>query len=158
MHDYQIRDSGKRRRFGTGAVRDRPAGKGRFDLLPPQALFRLARHFEKGAAKYGDRNWERGIPLSCYLDSALRHAFSYLHGAADEDHLVAAAWNLLAALETEWRALQELLPRDLVDIGPHQSAMRSKHDLPGQPVHPSRSRRPRTAFPGRVPGSCRTNS
>ena len=36
-------------------------GKGRCDLLPPNALLRLARHFENGSKKYGDRNWEKGI-------------------------------------------------------------------------------------------------
>lgn len=118
MHDYELHDSGTRQEFSTGAVRDRQAGKGRFDLLPPMALARLARHFEKGAVKYGDRNWEKGIPLSRYLDSALRHAFSFLQGKADEDHLVAAAWNLLAALETESRVVQGRLSLDLLDIGP----------------------------------------
>lgn len=119
MQDYDLKDSGERQQFSTGAVRDRQAGKGRFDLLPPAALLRLAKHFEKGATKYGDRNWEQGIPLSRYLDSALRHAFSYLRGQSDEDHLVAAAWNLIAALETEWRATEYELPRELLDVGPN---------------------------------------
>lgn len=118
MRDYNLHDSGTRQEFSTGAMRDRQAGKGRFDLLPPIALARLARHFEKGANKYGDRNWEKGIPLSRYLDSALRHAFSYLQGQEEEDHLVAAAWNLLAALETESRVMQGELPLDLLDVGP----------------------------------------
>jgi hypothetical protein len=120
MHDYTLHDSGERQQFATGAVRDRQAGKGRFDLLPALAVIRLARHFEKGAAKYGDRNWERGIPLSRFLDSALRHLFAYLAGRDDEDHLVAAAWNLLAAMETEERAESDRLPLDLVDIGPRR--------------------------------------
>jgi hypothetical protein len=120
VHDYTLHDSGERQQFATGAVRDRQTGKGRFDLLPALAVIRLARHFEKGAAKYGDRNWERGIPLSRFLDSALRHLFAYLAGRDDEDHLVAAAWNLLAAMETEERAESDRLPLDLVDIGPRR--------------------------------------
>ncbi len=118
MHDYDLQDSGQRQEFATGAVRDRQAGKGRFDLLPPAAILRLARHFEKGAAKYSQRNWERGIPLSRFLDSALRHTFSFMEGRDDEDHLVAAAWNLLAALETEHRAVTGRLPKELLDLGP----------------------------------------
>ena len=114
-----LKDSGTRQEFATGAVRDQQVGKGRFDLLPPRALLRLAKHFEKGAAKYGDRNWEQGMPMSRYVDSALRHAFAFLRGQKDEDHLVAAAWNLLAALETEWRAMEYELPRELLDIGPN---------------------------------------
>lgn len=97
----KIKDSGTRRQFETGAVRDMQEGKGRMDLLPWCALLRMARHFEAGAIKYGDRNWERGIPLSSFLDSAARHLAKYMDGQDDEDHLVAAAWNLLCALWTE---------------------------------------------------------
>jgi hypothetical protein len=96
-----VADSGKRQLFTTGAVRDIQTGKGRFDLLPPKAIIRLAKHFENGAAKYGDRNWERGIPVSRYLDSALRHLFKYLDGYKEEDHLAAALWNISCALQTE---------------------------------------------------------
>jgi hypothetical protein len=142
--DYVIQDSGKRQRFATGAVRDGQTGKGRFDLLPSGAVLRMARHFEKGAAKYGDRNWERGMPLSRFFDSALRHAFSYLGGDDEEDHLVAAAWNLLAALDIERRAREGDLPCKLLDIGPYRVSEREKHDLPRKPVHASRSRRSRT--------------
>jgi len=120
MHDYTLHDSGERQQFATGAVRDRQAGKGRFDLLPALAVTRLARHFEKGAAKYGDRNWEQGIPLSRFLDLSLIH-ISEPTAWDDEDHLVAAAWNLLAALETEARADAGRLPVSLIDIGPRQT-------------------------------------
>ena len=100
--DYnKVQDSGQRRSFPTGAVRDVQNGKGRFDLLPPKAITRLAKHFENGAVKYGDRNWEKGINISCYMDSALRHIFKYLDGMNDEDHLAAAAWNILCAIQTE---------------------------------------------------------
>ena len=69
-----IKDSGVRQDFETGSRRDTRDGKGRYDLLPMRAIQRLARHFEGGAKKYGDRNWEKGQPISRYLDSALRHA------------------------------------------------------------------------------------
>ncbi len=97
----KIADSGDRHKFKSGAVRDMQEGKGRCDLLPPLALLRLAKHFEAGAVKYGDRNWEKGIPINSFIDSALRHLFKYMAGEKDEDHLVAAAWNLMCALETE---------------------------------------------------------
>lgn len=96
-----IKDSGNRTEFETGAVRDMAEGKGRCDLLPPLALLRLARHFEAGAEKYGDRNWEKGIPLHSFIDSAIRHVLRYMAGHDDEDHLCAAAWNLICAMETE---------------------------------------------------------
>lgn len=99
----EIKDSGNRHSFPTGAVRDMQEGKGRCDLLPPAAILRLARHFEAGAKKYGERNWEKGIPISSFIDSAFRHILKYMQGLTDEDHLVAAAWNLLCALEMEER-------------------------------------------------------
>jgi len=98
-----IKDSGDRHEFKTGAVRDMQKGKGRMDLLPPLATIRLARLFEAGAVKYGERNWERGIPINSFVDSGLRHLFKYMAGMNDEDHLVAAAWNIMCALETEER-------------------------------------------------------
>lgn len=50
--DYLIKDSGQRRDFGTGAVRDMAVGKGRFDLLPWAVIRALAIHYEKGCIKY----------------------------------------------------------------------------------------------------------
>ena len=96
-----IQDSGTRREFESGAVRDMAEGKGRCDLLPMCALLRLARHYEQGAKKYADRNWEKGIPVSVMIDSALRHVFKYMDGWTDEDHLCAAAWNILGAMWME---------------------------------------------------------
>lgn len=110
-----VKDSGVRESFPTGSVRDTRAGKGRYDLLPTRALRRVARHFEAGAIKYGDRNWEKGQPISRYLDSALRHTFNHLEGQRDEDHLAAAAWNILAAIETGERCKAGLLPAALDD-------------------------------------------
>lgn len=96
-----IQDSYNRYEFETGAVRDIQEGKGRCDLLPPFALLRLARHFENGATKYGDRNWEQGIPINSFVNSAIRHLLQYMAGETDEDHLCAASWNLICAMETE---------------------------------------------------------
>ncbi|HUS51203.1 MAG TPA: dATP/dGTP diphosphohydrolase domain-containing protein, partial [Candidatus Paceibacterota bacterium] len=73
MEFKEVKDSGKRQDFDTGSRRDTRDGKGRYDLLPVRAIKRLAKHYENGAKKYGDRNWEKGQPLSRYLDSALRH-------------------------------------------------------------------------------------
>lgn len=86
--------------YPTGAVRD-TGGKGRCDLLPHSALLRVARHMENSLADHEERNWERGLPMHCFLDSAMRHLFKYMDGQTDEDHLAAAATNLLMALWTE---------------------------------------------------------
>ena len=111
-----VKDSGKRQEFSTGAVRDIQIGKGRFDLLPPRALKRLAKHFENGAKKYGDRNWEKGMPLSRYIDSALRHLFAIQEGNQDEDHKAAVCWNILCLIELEERIELGLLPKELNDL------------------------------------------
>lgn len=97
----EIKDSGERREFETGAVRDMAEGKGRFDLLPMCVLLRLAKHYEKGLNKYGPRNWEKGIPASSFADSAFRHMVKYMDGWDDEDHLIAAIWNLCGLAWTE---------------------------------------------------------
>ena len=112
----KVKDSGERQDFKTGSKRDTRKGKGRYDLLPAYAMKRLARHFENGALKYGDDNWRLGQPLSRYLDSAIRHSFKHLEGQRDEDHAIAAAWNLLCMVETEHMIELDLLPKDLNDL------------------------------------------
>ena len=111
-----VKDSGQREQFPTGSVRDTRDGKGRFDLMPPVALIRLARHYANGAAKYGDRNWEKGQPVSRYLDSLLRHTFAVLEGEQTEDHLAAIAWNALGAITTQERVRRGDLPKELDDV------------------------------------------
>ena len=63
-------------------------------------LLEVAIHFEEGAKKYGDNNWRKGIPVRCYIDSALRHYFKYRRGDKDEPHDRAFCWNLLCAAWT----------------------------------------------------------
>ena len=98
---YQILDSEERTEFESGAVRDMHKGKGRMDLLPWAAIMAVSKHCEAGAVKYGEHNVDKGIPTHSLLDSAIRHAAKYLDGWTDEPHLVAAAWNLLWAIERE---------------------------------------------------------
>lgn len=114
--DRPLKDSGERQAFSTGAQRDTQAGKGRYDLLPVLALRRLAVVLEKGAAKYDDRNWEKGIPLSRYVDSALRHLFKHLEGWTDEDHAAQALWNVACLIQTAEMVDRGLLPRELADL------------------------------------------
>ena len=94
-----IKDSGDRTQFETGAVRDMGSGKGRFDLVPWNAVMDLSKHCEAGAKKYGENNVRLGIPAHSLYDSAMRHLMKWFNGLDDEDHLVAAFWNIAWLLE-----------------------------------------------------------
>lgn len=111
-----IKDSGTRSQFDTGAVRDGQTGKGRMDLLPVRAIMEVAKVFEEGARKYEPRNWEKGIPLSRFMDSGLRHAMKWLRGDRDEPHLAQACWNFLCLLDTQARIQEGVLSAELNDL------------------------------------------
>ena len=159
----EILDSGVRRQFESGAVRDSADGRGRCDLLPldivaellnmyridnenpdelhdiegdvheiltsinvfirtgndreiynaigyfieisgfktiPMAIMEVSKHYEEGAKKYAERNWEKGIPAHCYVDSGVRHLLKWLDGWDDEPHDRAFIWNMLGLLWT----------------------------------------------------------
>ena len=150
-----IKDSGARREFETGAVRDIQEGKGRCDLLPFEVLadlystrtnqlgashilrnlgrftetgqiaylenavedfllndtpfgdanwstvfLEVSKHFEEGCKKYGENNWQKGIPVHCYVDSATRHYLKWLRGDKDEPHDRAFVWNIICCIWT----------------------------------------------------------
>ena len=159
----ELKDSGARREFASGAVRDIAEGKGRCDLLPldivaellnmyridkenpnelhdiegdvheiltsinifirtgkdreiynaigyfieisgfktiPNAMMEVSKHYEDGARKYAERNWEKGISCHCYVDSGVRHLLKWLDGWDDEPHDRAFIWNMLGLLWT----------------------------------------------------------
>lgn len=139
----EIKDSGERREFSSGAVRDIQYGKGRCDLLPldvvaeimendvlrkigefqksescidlmgslnyfvherisdmPTTILEVSKHFEEGAKKYGEYNWQKGIPVNCYIDSAVRHYLKWLRGDTDEPHDRAFVWNIICCMWT----------------------------------------------------------
>ena len=109
-----IDDSGARMSYGDEkAIREPSTWKGRVDLITPFGLTRLAKWYELGSKKYSDRNWEKGMPFSRYVDSAFRHLIKFMMGMEDEDHLAAAVWNLLCIIHH-----QELGQTELDDL-PH---------------------------------------
>ena len=63
-------------------------------------LLEVSIHFEEGAKKYGERNWEKGIPTQRYIDSAVRHYLKWLRGDDDERHDRAFCWNILCCIWT----------------------------------------------------------
>lgn len=66
----------------------------------PTMLLEVAVHFEEGAKKYGERNWQKGIPVSRYIDSAVRHYLKFRRGDDDERHDRAFCWNIICAIWT----------------------------------------------------------
>ena len=171
-----IKDSGQRREFESGAVRDIVEGKGRCDLVPlssaailifssvspvpdidyinthiekiilealdayisrfnegievqerqlskvvqnfliargwskHDAFLEVSKHYEEGAKKYGEYNWQKGIPCHSYIDSAIRHLMKWSRGDADEPHDRAFLWNILSL---HWTTINH---PDLVDF------------------------------------------
>ena len=46
-------------------------------------LLLISLRFEEGAYKYGDDNWQKGIPVNVYIDSGIRHYLKYKRGDKD---------------------------------------------------------------------------
>jgi hypothetical protein len=90
----------------------------REDLIPSLFLKRLGGLYWRGATKYGIGNWEKGMPLSRYEESMLRHIEAWRRGDTSEDHLSAAAWNIAAIMVTEDRIKKGSLDEQLGDAGP----------------------------------------
>lgn len=99
QHDSYDQRKCSHREWDTGAVRDPNNGKGRMDLLPWNAILEVSKHCQNGAEHYGEHNVDKGIPLSSLCDSGARHLAKFMDGWTDEDHLLAAAWNILWALQ-----------------------------------------------------------
>lgn len=114
--EYKVKTSGAQDSFSSGAKRDSRAGKGRFDLISPFALKEIAQVYEAGAKEYGDRNWEKGMPLSRVLDSALRHICQVFEGKDDENHIAHAGWNILAFIHIRELIKRGILPESLDDL------------------------------------------
>ena len=112
----KVKDSGKRQEFNTGSRRDTNDGKPRYDLTSPIANYYGAMHLANGAKKYGDRNWEKGQPLSRYLESLERHLEKLKVGLEDEDHASAVRWNIDAFIHTKFMIECGALPKELNDL------------------------------------------
>lgn len=78
----------------------------RMDLVPVFPLTELARLYGRGAAKYEDRNWERGYRWSLSYAALLRHLTQWW-GGEDRDpemgtsHLASVAWHAFALAQFE---------------------------------------------------------
>ena len=113
----KVVDSQNKEAFDSGSMRDSQAMKGRYDLIPTGPIHRLAQHYENGAAKYAERNWEKGQPLHQYYNSAIRHLQSLKDADLSEDHAAAAVWNIVAMMHHIDAMLCGTLPDHLDSFG-----------------------------------------
>lgn len=98
MQGYTVKDSGERKKFASGMVRDTNDGKVRYDLVfDGPMLDRYADHLTKGAVKYAPRNWMQANgeeELERFRESAVRHFVLWLRNVRDEDHAAAVWYNI----------------------------------------------------------------
>lgn len=124
MMDYVTTSTGKPDTYQspTGAVRDSQSGKPRYDLVHPLFMKRLAGLLARGAAKYSERNWEKGQETGRTLASLLRHVYAYIEaaelgdGGDGEDHLAAIAFNAMSLMVAEEGILKGSLPLTLQTV------------------------------------------
>ncbi len=85
----------------TGGAKGRKAQ--RFELLPYDALGKVAEVYAAGATKYEDRNWERGYEWSLSFGALQRHLAAFWQGEDNDPefglpHLAHAAFHVLGLL------------------------------------------------------------
>jgi hypothetical protein len=104
--EFVVKDSGERRSFDSGMVRDTAEGKVNFlSVRFGPMLRRWAAHLTKGREKYPDvtlgvPNWTLAKGLDELLrakESAARHFEQWLAGERDEDHASAVFFNINVA-------------------------------------------------------------
>lgn len=121
---YELRHGVEKQTFETGAQRDTAAGKPRLDLLSPIFLYRMGDVARTGGEHYGDRNWEKGMPLSRILASAFRHLVQTMDGQEDEDHAIQCAFNLMMYVHTLHKIQTGSLPMKLDDVCREQNLLK----------------------------------
>lgn len=97
---FTTKDSGKRKEFASGMMRDINDTKPMYTLIWQPIITRLAELMTRGAKKYGKHNWKLASgeeELERFKDSALRHMYQYLEGDESEDHCAAVMFNLMGA-------------------------------------------------------------
>jgi hypothetical protein len=70
----------------------------RYDLMPPDAMERLAQVLAEGAKKYSPKNWML-IDSDDHINHALNHIFKYLGGEVDDDHIGHALCRMMMAVQ-----------------------------------------------------------
>ena len=72
----------------------------RFDLIDTKAIFALANVLHTGEQEYGKDNW-RKIDTESHLNHAMSHAYAFLAGDQQDDHLSHCLCRLMMAIGVE---------------------------------------------------------
>ena len=101
MSDFTVKDSGTRKQFESGMVRDTNEDKTLWHLVADGPMLRRwAEHLTAGARKYAPGNWlqARGDEeYQRFRESAFRHFMQWYYGNRDEDHGAAVMFNINGA-------------------------------------------------------------
>lgn len=136
---YEIKDSGERKTFESGMVRDTATGKTEYDRVLDGPMFdRWAEHLTKATAKYPDLpdgrpNWTLAsgdAEKQRFQKSAFRHFRAWLRGDTDEDHAAAIFFNVngyeyvdleqrKARVLGDIRTLADLPDGSIIRVDPH---------------------------------------
>ena len=97
------------RKFKTGAIRDSEEDKEDYtETISWTALRRFAQYMTSKKSRYGSGNFKKGIEISSYERSLIRHISKYMinkHEGGNleknEDHLAAIIFNTLGIMHEE---------------------------------------------------------
>lgn len=86
--------------------------KPRYDLIPPEMLHQVAEILTFGAAKYGSRNWEKGMCWGRVFAALMRHMWAWWRGEntdpeTGKSHLAHAACCIAFLMAYETRQVGE---------------------------------------------------
>lgn len=93
----------KNEEYPSGAIRSDQTYKARYDLVWWPFINELAKVLAYGSIRYGDRNWEAGMPVTRCFASCMRHLYAWFTGEDIDpetscNHLAHAAFNLMAMM------------------------------------------------------------
>ncbi len=103
---FEVKDSGERKKFASGMVRDVTTGKSEWHRTADGPMLkRWAVHLTRGGIKYpdvapGKANWtlaDGEEEYQRFRQSAYRHFMQWYYGDRDEDHGAAVFFNINGA-------------------------------------------------------------
>lgn len=101
---------------------------GQFHLISPKTYYRLAMLYGGGAKKYDPWNWSKGMELSVFHASLMRHIDAIIGGDIEEDHVCSVFFNAAAIIHfkiIERHDLDDVSPR-LRSWGTYEDCRRIK--------------------------------